>query len=491
MKKTRSIKEHLILNFSVPILVIFILFFIVSHFMVESVIKKNVKNFGLLLSENISTILDEDVKTNRFSDIYAYAQTLTQKDEIRGLVIQEADGTVRISTSKDVERSSRLQDRVFARTLETKKIGVYEGRGFFEIAIPIFYSDDEKNIKNIMRVSIDTSFIQKKLSFYRWILLGVFVAIAIVFLVMTFYVSNKLSKPIMGLSKSMEKIPVMKGMYRKLKPDDYPIRELQRFVNSHNKMTDQLDEYHGMLSRKSSLEAIGDLMHSFSHELKTPVSNIKNRGVNLIARVQKEMKSNGNDYSLEFSKKLEEDRDVLYTEATRLETFLDNLLDYIRPVKYKLTPTNLEERLKLVLSIFRQSSHKKNIEFILNINSDVPLALVDREHFFSALSNMIQNSIKAVEKNDQITDGWIKIAVLRSSDSKRVNISIEDNGIGIERENMEHIFKPHFTTGGNGKGLYLVQKILDAHQASIHVESQWLKGTKMTVSVWASPGVMV
>ena len=96
--------------------------------------------------------------------------------------------------------------------------------------------------------------------------------------------------------------------------------------------------------------------------------------------------------------------------------------------------------------------------------------------------NLIDNAIRYNQKK-----GWVKVKV--KSDSEKVRLIVEDNGIGISEENQERIFERFFRVdkshsrqiGGTGLGLAIVKHIVAKHQARIQLESEIDKGTKITV----------
>jgi len=93
------------------------------------------------------------------------------------------------------------------------------------------------------------------------------------------------------------------------------------------------------------------------------------------------------------------------------------------------------------------------------------------------LENLIQNSINAAK------DTFV-IKISTSFTDSIINISIQDNGYGIDVKNINKIFKPYFTKsrGGTGLGLAIVKRIIESHGGSIDVESQVDVGTTFNLS---------
>ena len=102
----------------------------------------------------------------------------------------------------------------------------------------------------------------------------------------------------------------------------------------------------------------------------------------------------------------------------------------------------------------------------------------------SLLVNLIENSIDACRIDSQKTAHQIAVEMLEQSGS--VQIKIADNGIGMDRETREKAFSLFFSSkgaGGTGLGLFVANKIANAHGGSISVESDEGKGTSFLVEL--------
>ena len=122
----------------------------------------------------------------------------------------------------------------------------------------------------------------------------------------------------------------------------------------------------------------------------------------------------------------------------------------------------------------------KNIDFQIEKIEDEIFINGDYNRLNQVLVNMIKNSIEAIDKNKK---SYIKI--YSEQKEKEIKIIIEDNGIGISKENMDKISEPFFTTKQNGTGLgvLLSKEIISAHDGTIEYESEENIGTKVIISL--------
>ena len=111
---------------------------------------------------------------------------------------------------------------------------------------------------------------------------------------------------------------------------------------------------------------------------------------------------------------------------------------------------------------------------------------VDEVHFQNVINNLLDNAVK-YRKPDQPIDIYLKTW----NDDQHLYLSIRDTGIGIKKENLKKVFDKFYRvhTGnvhdvkGFGLGLAYVKKIVDLHQGEIKVDSEYGKGTKVTIKL--------
>ena len=122
---------------------------------------------------------------------------------------------------------------------------------------------------------------------------------------------------------------------------------------------------------------------------------------------------------------------------------------------------------------------------VINLAENYPPIYImgSYSHLKTLFSNLIQNAVNYCRDNT----GRVVISI--ESTSKKVAVSVQDNGIGIPKENLDKIFDDHFRSknavahyaGGTGLGLSMVKEIVVLHGASIQVESIVGRGSSFTV----------
>ena len=140
-------------------------------------------------------------------------------------------------------------------------------------------------------------------------------------------------------------------------------------------------------------------------------------------------------------------------------------------------PNPSEENLDIVALIEGVKdlfAHDERIQISLNTNKPTINLLVDKDQFVRVFNNLIKNATQAIPRDQK---GTVDIS-LKDSESY-VEISITDNGIGIESSKQEKIFVPYFTTKstGTGLGLAMVKQIVENHKGKIDFTSTVGVGT--------------
>jgi signal transduction histidine kinase len=174
----------------------------------------------------------------------------------------------------------------------------------------------------------------------------------------------------------------------------------------------------------------------------------------------------------------------LKSEVARIDNRITEFLNYSRPRKLQLQELDLEAVARDALRIFEVQAAETNVDARVETHGPVPRINADGESLRSALTNLIINSLQAMDGSG----GQILIA-LSAENKGRVRMDVSDSGRGIEAEDISKIFEPYFSTKetGTGLGLAIVKKAIDDHQGSISVKSKPGEGTTFTITLPVKP----
>lgn len=170
---------------------------------------------------------------------------------------------------------------------------------------------------------------------------------------------------------------------------------------------------------------------------------------------------------------------IIKTEINRT---LNLLQDFSACKKIKIEPDIIDisllieetrENLKLLFD-------SQNIKFIIEPQQEEIFINGDYNRLNQVILNIIKNSIEAKDENK---NSYIKIYTKQNNN--KIKIYIEDNGVGISKENMKRISEPFFTTKQNGTGLgvLLSQEIINAHDGKLEYKSKEKEGTIVTITL--------
>lgn len=212
---------------------------------------------------------------------------------------------------------------------------------------------------------------------------------------------------------------------------------------------------------------IGQLTASLSHEMRNPLSSVK---MNLQI-LSKNIILNGNDRKrLQISK----------NEIDRLENILEGLLNYAKPLSLKLSLTNINYIVCACIELLEIKFHRKSIDYKIIVDNSLKEIPSDKGKLEQIIINLLLNSLDSVEDFGKIT---IQTSKKTQKNKPYAMIRVEDDGKGVSKELLPHIFEPFYTTKTNGTGLGLanVKQIVTAHHGHIKVFNLKDKGTVFEV----------
>jgi two-component system sensor histidine kinase HydH len=165
-------------------------------------------------------------------------------------------------------------------------------------------------------------------------------------------------------------------------------------------------------------------------------------------------------------------------EVERLNRVIGQLLEFARPMSVRKKATSLQTVIQHSLKMVERDAQAKNIDIKTNLSPEIKEVSIDPDRMNQVLLNLYLNGIEAMEDG-----GTLSVELNPDEDRKQIRIVVSDTGIGINKEDLIHVFDPYFTTkqSGTGLGLAIVHKIIESHNGEMKVESDPEKGTTVTI----------
>lgn len=256
------------------------------------------------------------------------------------------------------------------------------------------------------------------------------------------------------------------GSKRTLLVTPRPIEGTDRYVFVQRDIT-EFKDLEKKFYESEKLAAIGQLSAGIAHEVRNPLSSIKMS----LQILEKRMQPEGND--------LKRFR-IAQREVEHLEELVNDVLIYAKPAVPKKEPSDIRRIVENALALVERLVTDKNINIHIELEDSLPLLQVDSAMLEQAFLNIYRNAVDAME-----VDGILRTTARRTgNDPAQLQITVEDNGCGIEASELPHIFNPFFTKKkyGTGLGMTQVKKIIDLHRGSIEVSSKKAEGTRVMVT---------
>jgi signal transduction histidine kinase len=172
--------------------------------------------------------------------------------------------------------------------------------------------------------------------------------------------------------------------------------------------------------------------------------------------------------------------DSILKSVDRCSQVTRRLLGFARRMEVHAETISLPDLIKEVVGFQQTEITHRSIHVNYDFGDDLPVIESDRGKLQQVLLNIVTNAIAAVDNG-----GKIDISA-RTHGAGMVMISIADNGSGISRENLAHIFEPFFSTKGEfgtGLGLSITRDITEKLGGNIEVESEIGKGTRFDITL--------
>lgn len=337
---------------------------------------------------------------------------------------------------------------------------------YIELAIPLVRSHldtEEKQVLGVMMVSVSTDSINLNYEYLSTNAMIIELVCAFTVIFISVILAVRLVRPFHKMSSSIDMIQTGYG-------------EDALAVNDYTETKVICDKFNGMLGRMKVLDdSRQEFVSNVSHELKTPLTSMK---------VLADSINSMEDAPIELYKEFMQD---IGNEVDRETKIINDLLSLVKMDKaamdLNVTNININELLEQILKRLKPIADRQNVELVLESFRPVS-ADVDEVKITLAITNLIENAIKYNKE-----EGWVHVTL--NADHQYFYLKVEDSGIGIPEESLEHIYERFYRVdkshsreiGGTGLGLAITRNAILMHRGAIKVFSTEGEGTIFNVRI--------
>jgi PAS domain S-box-containing protein len=223
-------------------------------------------------------------------------------------------------------------------------------------------------------------------------------------------------------------------------------------ITERRRAREALEKAQSELAHVSRLTTLGEMAASIAHEINQPLGAI----VNNASACLRWLAANN----------LEEARHsaaLIRADGNRAGEIINRIRSFAKKAPPQKDWIDINETILEVIELARSEAYKNRVSLQTQLSSDLPRILGDRIQLQQVILNLLMNGIEAMTS---VTD-WSRDLLIRSGpyDSNSVAVEVQDSGLGLKPETVDHLFYPFYTTKphGMGMGLAICRSIIEAH----------------------------
>ncbi|EMJ95647.1 LIC_11548 family sensor histidine kinase [Leptospira alstonii] len=394
-------------------------------------------------------------------------------------------------------KPSEKNFKAFSKTSNWKEFSSYRPdycMYFIRVPFPVgnynlqtgirIHKEKERNVYSVIstRRNYDRADLTKEKLPYRIRLTFSIITVSIFLLAIYFSLlfARKISRPIIELANATQKISMGDT---DINLEIREAGEIGALIDSFNEMVRDLKSKNAELMQSQRIAAWKEVAQRMAHEIKNPLTPIQLSA----ERIRRKMKSENIE---QFREIVSTGTDTIIKQVRVLEHLVNEFSDFARMPTPKLINQNLEP---IVLEAVKLFEHTPKLRIVTSIAKGFPQLFLDQKIILRVLTNLIKNSIEAIERKrekenmpDYTGSILISANLTRKIMRKVALISVEDNGIGISPELKQKVFEPYYSTKNNntsGIGLAIVQKSVIDHNGHISVDSSSMGGCRFQIEL--------
>jgi two-component system phosphate regulon sensor histidine kinase PhoR len=435
---------------------------------VEKKISQRLESNAVLAGETFR----KDFHEGDIPGIQNRAKTLASELHLRITVIDK-QGKVVADSERDPASMENHGNRVEFTEAVEKGVGEstrLSGTLNFPMKYVAVRITDDSDIIGVVRIAVPLSEVQLELRpLYRAAILGAVVAICAAAII-AYLMAHNISWPIRRMKRIAERIS--KGDFGEkiiIKGNN----ELAELAESLNTMANELQV---KMERMKHMDRVrSDFVANVSHELKTPLTAIRG-----FVETLEDGAINDKTNATRFLA-------IIKKHTQRLGNIIDDLLrlsELESGGRIEMAELDLKGLVDEVVMGFGHSLNAKRQELSVEAEGGDFVTLGDRAKLEQVFVNLIDNAIKYTKEGGQIK-------VRLAADGDCLTVAVEDNGIGIPKDDVERVFERFYRVdkahsrkvGGTGLGLSIAKHIVLVHNGQIRIESEPGRGTKVIVTL--------
>lgn len=223
--------------------------------------------------------------------------------------------------------------------------------------------------------------------------------------------------------------------------------------------------------------AWGEVARRLAHEIKNPLTPIRLSAERMRHKLLPSM--NEKDAQL-----LDRGTETIVQQVEAMKEMVNAFSEYARAPRFEMAEVNLNQLVREVTDLYRAQVAGRGVRLDVQLDPAVASMVADRGRLRQLLHNLLTNAVEALEGQGE---GAIAVATLLAerNGEEVVEISVEDNGPGFQRELIGQVFDPYVTTKprGTGLGLAIVRKIVEEHGGHVEADNRAGGGARVRVEL--------
>lgn len=447
---------------------------------------------GILIRTGILTAYEKHAVSNRSVDVIGQAKILANQmvstDYINGaesesitsqlqqmsrvydgriLVIDSSFHIIKDTYDLDTDKTI-ISEEVIKSFRGEDSMNYDVDNHYVEMTIPLTTDNvesGEKSIIGVLLISVSTDSILANLEYMRNAALVLQIVGAVLLFAVSVFLSVRLTNPLKNMASSIAEIQ-----------NGYETSDGELMIKDYSETVQISEKFNKLYSRMKMLDdSRQEFVSNVSHELKTPLTSMK---------VLADSLNGQEDVPVELYREFMLD---IGNEIERENKIINDLLSLVKMDKsasdLNITSVNINEMLDLILKRLKPIAEKQHVDLVLESFRPVT-AEIDEVKLTLAITNLVENAIKYNKE-----DGWVHVSL--NADYQYFYLKVEDSGIGIPEDSLEHIYERFYRVdkshsreiGGTGLGLAITRNAILMHRGAIKVFSTEGEGTLFTVRI--------